>query len=156
MCKLFSQSAQLKTAESNAELTEFVGTRNCQPRSRSSVKLELALQNNQKEFFFDSAGGSNVQPLDGSAINNCDILVEMKMLKHLTVAIVLVQAIVSSTHSSAEDSVPNFFVIFCDDLGYGDLGYYGSTKNRTPNIDQLATDGVLFTDFYSSSPVCTP
>ena len=51
---------------------------------------------------------------------------------------------------------PNFIVIFCDDLGYGDLGCYGSTKNRTPNIDQLAKDGVLFTDFYSSSPVCTP
>lgn len=51
---------------------------------------------------------------------------------------------------------PNFVLIFCDDLGYGDLGCYGSTKNRTPNIDQLAHDGVLFTDFYSSSPVCTP
>ena len=51
---------------------------------------------------------------------------------------------------------PNFVLIFCDDLGYGDLGCYGSMKNRTPNIDQLAHDGVLFTDFYSSSPVCTP
>jgi len=58
--------------------------------------------------------------------------------------------------ATAADSLPNFVVIFCDDLGYGDLGCYGSVKNRTPNIDQLATDGVLFTDFYSSSPVCTP
>lgn len=51
---------------------------------------------------------------------------------------------------------PNFVLIFCDDLGYGDLGCYGSTKNRTPHIDQLAGSGMKFTDFYSSSPVCTP
>ena len=51
---------------------------------------------------------------------------------------------------------PNFILIFCDDLGYGDLGCYGSTKNRTPHIDKLAADGMRFTDFYSSSPVCTP
>ncbi len=51
---------------------------------------------------------------------------------------------------------PNFIVIFCDDLGYGDLGCYGSAKNRTPRIDSLAAQGMKFTDFYSSSPVCTP
>ena len=58
--------------------------------------------------------------------------------------------------SMAQADSPNIVVIFCDDLGYGDLGCYGSVKNRTPHIDQLAADGVLFTDFYSSSPVCTP
>ena len=60
--------------------------------------------------------------------------------------------------SSADEStaLPNFIVIFCDDLGYGDLGCYGSTKNRTPNIDQLSGQGMRFTDFCSSSPVCTP
>ena len=51
---------------------------------------------------------------------------------------------------------PNVVLIFCDDLGYGDLGCYGSTKIRTPAIDSLARDGMTFTDFYSSSPVCTP
>ena len=58
-------------------------------------------------------------------------------------------------NSFAED-LPNYIVIFCDDLGYGDLGCYGSQKNRTPNIDRLAKTGMKFTDFYSSSPVCTP
>lgn len=53
-------------------------------------------------------------------------------------------------------SQPNIIVIFCDDLGYGDLGCYGSEKNRTPRIDNLAAEGMQFTDFYSSSPVCTP
>ena len=57
---------------------------------------------------------------------------------------------------SADIAKPNIILIFCDDLGYGDLGCYGSTKNRTPNIDQLAKDGLRFTNFYSSSPVCTP
>ena len=53
-------------------------------------------------------------------------------------------------------AVPNYILIFCDDLGYGDLGCYGSKKNRTPRIDQLGKEGMLFTSFYSSSPVCTP
>ena len=61
-----------------------------------------------------------------------------------------------SLANSADIAKPNIILIFCDDLGYGDLGCYGATKNRTPNIDQLAKDGMKFTDFYSSSPVCTP
>ena len=51
---------------------------------------------------------------------------------------------------------PNFIVIFCDDLGYGDLGCYGSKKHRTPAIYSIAREGMRFTHFYSSSPVCTP
>lgn len=58
--------------------------------------------------------------------------------------------------ASAFAEKPNYILIFCDDLGYGDLGCYGSTKNKTPRIDQLAAEGMQFTDFYSSSPVCTP
>lgn len=51
---------------------------------------------------------------------------------------------------------PNILLINCDDLGYGDLGCYGSTKNDTPNLDQLAAEGRRFTDFYMASPVCSP
>lgn len=51
---------------------------------------------------------------------------------------------------------PNIILIFVDDLGYGDLGCYGSEKNDTPYIDQLAADGMRFSDYYSASPVCTP
>ena len=57
-------------------------------------------------------------------------------------------------HAAA--AVPNYVLIFCDDLGYGDLGCYGSTKNRTPRIDAMANEGMRFTSFLSSSPVCTP
>lgn len=80
----------------------------------------------------------------------------MNSMKHSAFLLAYLLASVVAVQAKAADSSPNFIVIFCDDLGYGDLGCYGSMKNRTPHIDQLATDGVLFTDFYSSSPVCTP
>jgi arylsulfatase A len=51
---------------------------------------------------------------------------------------------------------PNIILINCDDLGYGDLGCYGSTLNRTPALDRMAAEGVRFTDFYMASPVCSP
>lgn len=51
---------------------------------------------------------------------------------------------------------PNIVLINCDDLGYGDLGCYGSKKNDTPYIDKLADEGIRFTDFYMASPVCSP
>ena len=46
-------------------------------------------------------------------------------------------------------------MIYADDLGYGDLGVYGS-KIRTPNLDRMAGEGVRFTQFYSANPVCSP
>ena len=51
---------------------------------------------------------------------------------------------------------PNIILIMADDLGYGSLGCYGSTEIKTPNIDRLAADGMRFTDFHSSGPVCSP
>jgi arylsulfatase A len=50
---------------------------------------------------------------------------------------------------------PNVIMIYCDDLGYGDLGCYGS-KIPTPNIDRMAGEGISFTQFYSGNPVCSP
>lgn len=51
---------------------------------------------------------------------------------------------------------PNIVLIVADDLGWGDLGCYGSPFIRTPNIDRLAREGVRMTDFYASANVCTP
>ena len=62
----------------------------------------------------------------------------------------------SGAKSSGKKKKPNFIFIFADDLGYGDLACYGSTKNRTPHIDQMAGEGMRFTDFYVTSGVCTP
>ena len=51
---------------------------------------------------------------------------------------------------------PNIVVIYLDDLGYGDLGCYGATELKTPNIDALAKGGLRFTNGYASSATCTP
>jgi len=53
-------------------------------------------------------------------------------------------------------SLPNIVVVYCDDLGYGDLGCFGNEEIRTPNIDRMASEGMKFTEFYSASPVCSP
>lgn len=55
----------------------------------------------------------------------------------------------------AEDRPPNFVVIFADDLGYADLGCYGSERTKTPHLDRLAADGMRFTDFHVAAAVCT-
>ncbi len=51
---------------------------------------------------------------------------------------------------------PNFVVIFCDDLGYGDLSCYGHPSIETPHLDQMAAEGMRWLQFYSAAPVCTP
>jgi arylsulfatase A-like enzyme len=55
-----------------------------------------------------------------------------------------------------EHTKPNIIFVLADDLGYGDLGCYGQQKIETPNIDALATNGIRFTQHYTSSPVCAP
>lgn len=54
------------------------------------------------------------------------------------------------------EAAPNVVVILADDVGYGDLGCYGSTKVKTPNLDALAKAGMRFTDAHSPAAVCTP
>src|SRR5512135_2610104 len=52
--------------------------------------------------------------------------------------------------------VPNVIIILADDLGYGDVGCYGATKIKTPNMDRLAKEGRIFTDAHACSGVCSP
>ena len=54
------------------------------------------------------------------------------------------------------DSKPNIVIFIADDLGYGDLGCYGNTTLKTPNIDSLAKDGVKLTHHLATASVCTP
>ena len=58
--------------------------------------------------------------------------------------------------SKKEVTHPNIVVIYLDDLGYGDVSAYGATELQTPNIDNLANNGIKFTDGHSTSATCTP
>jgi arylsulfatase A len=64
-------------------------------------------------------------------------------------------ALAGSPLRGAQARTPNVVFILCDDLGFGDLGCYGS-KIRTPNLDRMAAEGVRFTNFCAADPVCSP
>jgi arylsulfatase A len=67
---------------------------------------------------------------------------------------VLLLGLLSFTLQGAERP-PNFVLIYCDDLGYSDLGCYGSKTNPTPHLDALAKSGMRFTDFHTAAAVCS-
>ena len=89
----------------------------------------------------------------------------MRMLLHPNVAylerlliafIVLLAAGAGASSVMAADRPPNFIVVYMDDLGYSDIGPFGSKQHRTPVLDQMAAEGMCLTDFYSTCSVCTP
>jgi arylsulfatase A-like enzyme len=63
---------------------------------------------------------------------------------------------VAAPSSRTGDRKPNIVFILADDLGWAELGSYGNTFNETPNIDELAREGMRFTDAYAAAPVCSP
>lgn len=71
----------------------------------------------------------------------------------LTLAVCCASA---SERSTDRPTPPNLVIIYCDDLGYGDLGCYGHPTIRTPHLDRMAAEGMKFTNFYSAASVCTP
>lgn len=62
----------------------------------------------------------------------------------------------SASMVSAQRKLPNIIYIYADDLGYGEIGAYGQTKIKTPHLDQMAREGMLFTNHYTGAPVCAP
>lgn len=84
------------------------------------------------------------------------------IMRFLTLSLLFSISIVSffscnSTKEVVEETKqPNIIIIYADDLGYGDVGAYGSTELKTPNIDKLANGGVRFTNGYASSATCSP
>ena len=73
-----------------------------------------------------------------------------------TVGLAAGAAVVPFKLGAAEKKLPNIVLIYADDLGYGDVSCYGAKKFKTANIDQLASQGVCFTNAHSSSATCTP
>ena len=74
-----------------------------------------------------------------------------------TLALVPLASGLAAPCATAEPvTAPNIIFIMVDDMGYGDLGVYGQQLIRMPNIDQMAREGMRFTDVYAGSPVCAP
>lgn len=75
-----------------------------------------------------------------------------------TIALLFIFILLSSFNKKQASltASPNVILIVTDDLGYGDLSCYGQIRFRTPNIDQLAKEGMLFTQHYAGAPVCAP
>ncbi len=75
-------------------------------------------------------------------------------MKKLILLLGFISVLVSC--SSKTDSKPNIIIILADDAGYSDFGFMGSDEIKTPNLDQLALDGVTFNNAYVSASVCSP
>ena len=80
---------------------------------------------------------------------------EMRSIQLCKITIWAVACCLSVVATAAERS-PNLVFILADDLGYGDLGCYGQQLIQTPRLDQMAAEGMRFTDFYAGSTVCAP
>ena len=80
------------------------------------------------------------------------------MKTHLTPFLLLISLLISCGLHAAQDATPkpNFIVIFCDDMGYADIGPFGAQGYATPNLDRMATEGMVFTDFHVGRAVCSP
>lgn len=74
-------------------------------------------------------------------------------MKHYLLAIF---TLLLSLNILSANEKPNIVFFFIDDMGYGDIGPFGSKKNKTPHLDKMAQEGIKFTDFYVSSTACTP
>ncbi len=84
------------------------------------------------------------------------LLTPTALLRFAGALLIIATPLHSGKAAAGANTAPNVVVIYADDLGYGDLGCYGATKLKTPNIDRLAREGRRFTDAHSASAVCTP
>jgi len=76
-------------------------------------------------------------------------------MKTLIILITFTLGLFASTVTAADPPRPNVVLIFIDDMGYGDVGFNGATVPKTPNLDQMAAEGMKFTDFYVGCAVCS-
>ncbi len=80
----------------------------------------------------------------------------MKMILTLLSIMLSLPMLAQDTKKESEAKRPNIILIMCDDLGWGDTGFNGNKKIKTPNLDRLAGKGAIFTRFYSAGAVCSP
>jgi arylsulfatase A len=78
------------------------------------------------------------------------------MSRRIVVLFLLACTVVGIGDGFAAQDKPNIIVILADDLGYGDIACFGHPENLTPHLDQLASEGLKFTDFHANGPMCSP
>ncbi|MFT5168567.1 MAG: arylsulfatase A-like enzyme, partial [Saprospiraceae bacterium] len=76
-------------------------------------------------------------------------------MKQISILLLLTSLLSCTTEKQKSPTPPNIVIIFTDDQGYQDLGCYGSPDIETPHLDQMAKEGIRFTNFYVSQPVCS-
>ena len=81
-------------------------------------------------------------------MNRCTILSRL-------LSVVFLLTIAVSSTAFAADRLPNFVIVYIDDMGYGDIGPFGAEGYETPNLDRMAEEGRRFTDFYVTQAVCS-
>jgi len=74
---------------------------------------------------------------------------------HRIAAVLVAISVLATPMTAQPPSRPNIVIILADDMGYGDLGSFGSPNIRTPRLDQMAAEGQKWTNFYVQ-PVCSP
>jgi len=80
----------------------------------------------------------------------------IKLSPGILILLVLMLISISSCKKNNTENLPNIIIFFTDDQGYADLGCYGAEGFETPHLDQLASEGIRFTNFYVPATVCTP
>lgn len=83
------------------------------------------------------------------------ILVNSKYKLTSLFSFVSASVMMAESPDNGKDRKPNIIIIYCDDLGYGDIGVTGHPDIKTPNLDRMALEGIRFTNYYSASPAST-
>ncbi len=81
---------------------------------------------------------------------------KFKLLKSTCLGLTCLLAVVAKGEAASAPRPPNIVIIYCDDIGFGDLSCYGATKINTPNLDQLAAEGQRFVNAHATASTCTP
>lgn len=83
-------------------------------------------------------------------------MIPLKSISRLPILLAAALTLPTVSSSLAEDAAPNILFILTDDLGFNQIGAYGDTPIKTPNIDRLAEKGIRFTQAYAGNTVCSP
>jgi len=87
----------------------------------------------------------------------CIFMIKTSDMKYIVFIFIICTAFIfNSCVNSPPDSLPNFIIIYADDMGYGDITTYGNPSIRTPRLDRMATEGARLTNFLIPACVCTP